>query len=128
MENPPVRLLVVDDFRPFSQLISSTLARRRDLRIVCEVCDGAEAVRKATKLKADLILLDVGLPTLSGIDAARQIRNLVPKSKIVFVSQHSDPDIVQEALSLGASGYVLKQTSRPTYYLPSTPLLTVGIL
>ena len=109
MEHSPVRILVVDDFGPFLQLISSTLARRRDLQIICEVSDGAEAVRKAKELNPDLILLDVGLPTLSGIDAARQIRKLVPQSKIVFVSQHSEPDIVPEALSLGASGYVLKQ-------------------
>jgi two-component system NarL family response regulator len=108
MENPPVRLLVVDDFGPFLQFISSKLAKRRDLQVVCEVSDGEEAIRRATELKPDLILLDVGLPTLSGIEAARQIRELVPKAKIIFVSQYSDPEIVQEALNLGASGYILK--------------------
>ncbi len=108
MENPPVRLLVVDDFGPFLQFISSMLARRTDLQIVCEVSNGEEAVRKATELKPDLILLDVGLPTLDGIQSARQIRKLVPQSKIIFMSQYSDPELVQEALNLGASGYVLK--------------------
>jgi DNA-binding NarL/FixJ family response regulator len=108
MENPPVRLLVVDDFGPFLQFISSTLAGRRDLQIVCKASDGAEAVRKATEMKPDLILLDVGLPSLSGIEAARRILTFTPQSKIIFLSQHSAPDIVQEALNLGAWGYVLK--------------------
>ena len=73
-----------------------------------EASDGAEAVRQAEELKPDLILLDIGLPTLNGMAAARQIRKLAPDSKIIFVSQESSPDLVQEALSLGARGYVAK--------------------
>jgi DNA-binding NarL/FixJ family response regulator len=59
-------------------------------------------------LKPDLILLDIGLPTLNGIEAARQIRKLAPESKIIFLTQESSDDMVEEALSLGAWGYVLK--------------------
>jgi DNA-binding NarL/FixJ family response regulator len=70
--------------------------------------DGLEAVQKAEELKPDLILLDVGLPTLSGIEAARRIRKLSPESKILFVSQEPSPDVVREALGLGARGYVVK--------------------
>jgi DNA-binding NarL/FixJ family response regulator len=78
------------------------------LQVVGEVSDGLEAVRKAEKLQPDLILLDLGLPTLSGIEVARRICKLSQKSKIVFVSQESSADVVQEAFCLGALGYVLK--------------------
>jgi DNA-binding NarL/FixJ family response regulator len=103
-----VRVLVVEDFAPFCRFICSTLRTRQDLDVICEVSDGREAVQKAEELRPDLILLDIGLPTLNGIEAARQIRKLAPESKIIFVSQENSPEIVQEALSLGAWGYVLK--------------------
>jgi len=67
-----------------------------------------EAVREAQRLQPDLILLDIRLPTLNGIEAARRIHELSPISKIVFVTQESSPDVVQEALGLGALGYVVK--------------------
>lgn len=104
----PIRILVVEDFAPFRQFIHSTLAERPDLQVICEVADGLEAVQKAEVLKPDLILLDIGLPTLNGIEAARQLRKLAPASKIIFVTQESSADVMQEALSLGAWGYVLK--------------------
>ncbi len=103
-----VRVLVVEDFEPFRQLTRSMLGKRSDLQIICEVSDGLEAVRKAEKLKPDLILLDVGLPTLNGFEAARQIRTASPNSKIIFVTQESAPAIVEEALVQGAMGYVVK--------------------
>jgi len=103
-----VRVLVVEDFVPFRQYIALTLAKRDDLQVICEVSDGLEAVHKAEELKPELILLDIGLPTLNGIEAARQIRKLAPESKILFVSQESSLDVVQEVLNLGARGYVVK--------------------
>jgi DNA-binding NarL/FixJ family response regulator len=99
---------VVDDFEPFRQLVRSTVAGKLELQIVGEASDGLEAVQKAAELKPDLILLDVALPSLNGIEAARQIRKLVPESKIIFLSQESSAEVVQEALSLGAWGYVVK--------------------
>jgi len=103
-----IRLLVVEDFAPFRKFIRSTLGERADLQVICEVADGLEAVRKAVELKPDLILLDIGLPTLNGIEAARQIRKLAPESRIIFLTQESSADVMQEALSLGARGYVVK--------------------
>jgi DNA-binding NarL/FixJ family response regulator len=103
-----VRILVVDDYEPFRQFIRSTLGERSEWRIVAEVSDGLEAVHKAEELQPDLIMLDIGLPTLNGIDAARRIRSLSPKSKILFVSQESSADVVQEALNSKALGYVVK--------------------
>jgi DNA-binding NarL/FixJ family response regulator len=103
-----VRILVVDDFEPFRQFVYTVLGKRPDLQVAGEASDGVEAVQKAVELKPDLILLDIGLPTLNGIEAARRIRKLVPESKIIFLSQESSAEIVQEAFSLGAWGYVVK--------------------
>jgi DNA-binding NarL/FixJ family response regulator len=103
-----IRILAADDFAPWPRFISSIIAKHADWRIVGEAADGFEAVRKAGELKPDVILLDVGLPLLDGIEAARQIRTLVPESKILFFSGFDDPDIVREALRTGASGYVAK--------------------
>ena len=103
-----MRILVVEDFARFWQVIRSTLAERPDVQVIGEVADGLEAVQKVELLEPDLVLLDIGLPTLNGIDAARQIRKLAPASKIIFVSQESSSEVVQEALKLGAWGYVVK--------------------
>jgi DNA-binding NarL/FixJ family response regulator len=105
---PAVRVLVVEDFDQFRRLICSMLGRMPGLQIVGEASDGLEAVREAEKLQPDVILLDIGLPTLNGMEAARQIRALSPQSKIIFVTQESDPGIVEGALNLGAKGYVVK--------------------
>jgi DNA-binding NarL/FixJ family response regulator len=103
-----IRILVVDDFEPWRHLVSLMLQNKSELQVVGEASDGSEAVQKAVELKPDLILLDIGLPTLSGIDAARQIRKLVPESRIIFLSQEDSTEMVKVALGLGASGYVVK--------------------
>ena len=103
-----MRVLIVEDFVPFRQFICSTLAKKPELQVIGEASDGLEAVQKADELKPDLILLDIGLPSLNGIDAARQIRKLSPESKIIFLSQESSADVIEAALSLGAWAYVLK--------------------
>jgi DNA-binding NarL/FixJ family response regulator len=105
---PCVRVLVVDDFQPFRSFVSSLLKKNPEMQVICEVDDGLEAVQKAVELNPDLILLDIGLPTLTGIEAARQIRQLVPNAKILFLTQESSEDVVQETLGLGARGYVVK--------------------
>jgi DNA-binding NarL/FixJ family response regulator len=98
----------VDDFEPWRRFVSSQLQQHPELLIICEASDGLEAVQKAEELQPDLILLDIGLPTLNGIEAARRIRELAPQAKILFVSQESSSDLVQEAFALGARGYVIK--------------------
>jgi CheY-like chemotaxis protein len=108
LEKPKVRVLVVDDYEPFRRFTCSTLGKKPELQIVAEVSDGLEAVHKSEELQPDLILLDVGLPTLNGIEAARRIRKLSPNSKILFLSQESATDAAQEAFALGALGYVVK--------------------
>ena len=103
-----VQVLVVDDYEPFRQFVCSTLGKIPGLRVVGQASDGVEAVRKAGELQPDLILMDIGLPSLSGIEAARRIRKLAPMSKILFLSQETSGDVVQEALRLGAPGYIVK--------------------
>jgi DNA-binding NarL/FixJ family response regulator len=103
-----VRVLVVEDFEPFRRFVCSRVGDSSQLQVICEVSDGLEAVQKAEELQPDLIILDIGLPNLNGIEAARRIRKLSPQSKILFVSQESSADVIEEALSLGAMGYVIK--------------------
>ena len=108
MATSSIRVLVVDDFEPFRRLVCSILQNELELRTIVEASDGGEAIELAQALQPDLILLDIGLPKLNGIEAARRIRELAPQSKILFVSQESSVDIVQTAFSVGASGYVVK--------------------
>ena len=80
--------------------------------MIGEASDGLEAFQKAEELQPDLILLDIGLPTIDGIEASRRISRLVPFAKILFVSQHNDVDVVAAALSNGAKGYVWKHSAQ----------------
>lgn len=84
-----------------------SLRQRAEFQLIYEATDGLEAVQRAEELQPDLILLDVGLPGLSGIEAGRRIRRVSPNSRILFVSQNLSADVVQEALRLG-QGYLLK--------------------
>jgi DNA-binding NarL/FixJ family response regulator len=103
-----IRVLVVDDFAPFREFVRLTLAERAELEVVGEASDGPEAVQKGLELKPDLILLDLGLPTMNGIEVARRFRELVPESRIIFFSQESSVDLVEEARRMGVWGYVIK--------------------
>jgi DNA-binding response OmpR family regulator len=89
------------------------------------VSDGSEAVQKAEELKPDLILLDIGLPKLNGIEVARRIRQLSPESKIIVLSQESSLDVVNEALGLGVLGYVVKAAAG-TELLPAVEAVLRG--
>lgn len=108
MAKSPIRILVVEDFAPFRAFVISALEQHPELQIIGELSDGLEAVGRAAELNPDLILLDVGLPSLNGIAAARRIRENSPQSKILFVSGDRSPDIVEQALSTGAAGYLVK--------------------
>ena len=112
MATPLIRVLVVDDFEPFRRLVAKVLQQQPELQIICEVSDGLEAVQKAEEIQPDLVLMDIGLPNLNGIEAAQRIRKLSPGSKIVFVSQETSTDVVQGAFASGASGDVHKMNAR----------------
>lgn len=102
------RILIVDDFVPWQHLVLWLLEPETGLQIISTAVDGTEAVQKAEELKPDLILMDLSLPGMNGIEATRQTRIVSPGSKVLFLTHHSEPDIVQAAFDAGASGYVLK--------------------
>jgi DNA-binding NarL/FixJ family response regulator len=108
LEKSTYRVLVVDDYEPWRSFATRTLQKKPGLQVVSQATDGLEAVQKAQELQPDLILLDIGLPTLNGIAAARRILQCAPKTKILFLSEHRSSDIVKEALGTGATGYVVK--------------------
>jgi len=103
-----VRILLVDDNEPFRRFVASALHDQPNLHVIGEVGDGFEAVRQAEAMQPDLILLDIGLPGLNGIGAARRMGELAPNARIIFLTQESSTDMVREALSLGAWGYLIK--------------------
>jgi DNA-binding NarL/FixJ family response regulator len=105
---PTVRVLVVDDYEPWRRFVASEFQKLPELEIVGEASDGQVAVQQAGELHPDMILLDIGLPTLNGLEAANRIRQVAPDAKIIFLTQNSDRDVVRAALSTGARGYVLK--------------------
>ena len=106
--NVQIRVLVVDDHEPFRRLVCSMLQEQASVQVVGEVQDGLEAVRQAELLQPDLILLDIGLPGLNGIEAARRIGKVASAARIIFLTQECVPDVVKEAFRLGAWGYVIK--------------------
>ena len=108
MDPSSIRVLVVDDFKPWHHLISTMLRKQPELNIIEGVSDGLAAVQRAQELQPDLILLDIGLPTINGLEVARRIRRCSPQSKILFVSENLSPGIGEEALGTGAGGYLVK--------------------
>jgi DNA-binding NarL/FixJ family response regulator len=104
----PISVLVIEDFEPVRNLICTKLKTDPRLEVVGQVSDGVEGVKKAQELQPHLILLDIGLPRLNGLEAARRICKVSPSSKIVFVTQESSTETIEEALRLGAKGYIVK--------------------
>ena len=102
----PVRVVVVDDSSEIRDLVISRIHSLPELQVIGEACDGEEAVRKVEALRPDLVFLDLGLPILNGFEVIRITRRTTPQSKTIFVSQESSPGVLQEALNLGARGYV----------------------
>jgi two-component system, NarL family, nitrate/nitrite response regulator NarL len=103
-----VRIVVVDDFDLWRSFVIARLRERADLEIVGFASDGLQAVQIAEELQPDLILLDMMLPKLNGIEAAEQIRKVAPLTKILFVSSESDLESVRSAFQAGGSGYISK--------------------
>lgn len=104
-----IRILVADDFEAWRLRIRGLLQFRPPWRIVCEARDGLEAVEQTVELRPDIVVLDIQMPKLNGIEAARRIRQECPGARIVFVSQNSDREIMHAALATGAKAYVLKE-------------------
>jgi len=103
-----IRILVVDDHTPWRNFVLSKVKKTSGLEVVGEAADGAEAIARALELKPDLILLDIGLPNLSGLEVARRLGDMLPASKIIFLTQNCDAELMAHCLGRGARGYVVK--------------------
>ena len=123
---PKIRVLVVDDFKEWRRFVVSKLCQEREVEIIGEAADGLEAVEKASKLEPELILLDIGLPSLNGIEVARRILQAAPNTRIVFLSENRSRDIAEEALHTGAAGYVVKSEAA-TALLPAMDAALQGM-
>ena len=101
-------ILVVDDYEAWRRFVSTTLLKVPQMRVIGEAFDGPSAVRSAQQLRPDLVVLDIGLPGLNGIEVARRIRELRLHSRILFLSENRSRDLADEALRAGGDGYVVK--------------------
>ena len=108
VSTPSVRILLVDDFHPYRAFTASTLSKQPGFQIVGEAADGLEAVQKAEELQPDLVVLDIAIPKLNGIETARKIRTVSPESRILFLTGNDYPQIAREAMDAGQGGYVIK--------------------
>jgi DNA-binding NarL/FixJ family response regulator len=105
---PCLRVLVVEDHERFRRVLCELLQQRADLLIVGEAADGLDAICQAEALRPDVVILDIGLPMLSGIEVAGRIRAKVPDAKLIFVTNESSLEVVEQAFRRGAHGYVYK--------------------
>lgn len=108
VNNSNFQIIVVDDYEDWRNFVSSALMQQIESCVIREAVDGLQAVQFATDLQPDLVTMDLGLPKLNGIEAARQIREKCPNTKILFISENRSPEIVQAALAAGGMGYVVK--------------------
>jgi len=125
LEKAILRVLIVDDFQPWRQFLLSTLQKLPQLKVIGEEADGLSAVHSAEDLKPDLIILDISLPKLNGIEAARRIRKLSPGSRILFASADRSRETVEAALETGACGYLVK-TDAGSELLPAIAAVIGG--
>jgi DNA-binding NarL/FixJ family response regulator len=108
VETQSKRILIVDDFAPWRRFLSTVLSVAPEWQVSGEVATGADALTQAQELQPDLVLLDIGLPDIDGLEVARQLKAIAPKAKIVFLTAESSSDLVKDALATGALGYVIK--------------------
>ncbi|MGA8432605.1 MAG: response regulator transcription factor [Candidatus Sulfotelmatobacter sp.] len=106
-----IRILVVDDHPIVRQGLRTLLEGREGWEVIGEASDGMEAVEKAGQLLPDVMVLDVTMPRMNGLEACRAIRRSLPKLEILFVTQHDSPQMMREALDAGARGYVVKSNA-----------------
>ena len=106
-----VRVLVVDDFQEWQEFVCAALQQIANLEVVGLASDGPEAVEKASNLHPDLVVLDIALPTMNGIEVARSLRRVSPESTIVFMTADGSSELREEGYRAGASGYVVKSSA-----------------
>jgi DNA-binding NarL/FixJ family response regulator len=106
-----IRILLADDHRILREGLRSLLAQQADMLVVGEASDGEQVVRLARELQPDVVIIDVVMPAVDGVEATRQIRALVPSTKVIALSMHSDRRFVSEMVRAGALGYLVKDSA-----------------
>ena len=120
-----LRILVVDDHEIFRTQVCALLESQPGFEVICEAGDGLEAVRHAQELQPDIVVLDITMPVLGGIEAAVRIRRVAPKAQIVFLSQYDSEAVARAALASGALAYVTK-SSAATDLIPAVQSVSDG--
>src|SRR5260370_29957561 len=110
-EDKSLRILVVDDHEMFREQVCALLRTQPGFEVICEAANGFEGVSRAAELQPDVVVLDISMPSLGGIEAAGRIHRFAPKSQIVFLSQHNSETIAQTGLAAGALAYVTKSSA-----------------
>ena len=110
----PIRVLLVEDHKVVRQGLRALLSVEDDIEVAGEVQDGREAVRLIETLRPDVVIMDIAMPLLNGVEATRQILKLVPDTRVLVLSAHSDDEYVLQVIEAGAAGYLLKQTAANT--------------
>lgn len=111
MTDRPIKIFLADDHTIVRQGLAKLLEAESDLEVIGEAKDGREAVNKVQKLKPDIVIMDIAMPLLNGIEATRQIKKILPQTKIIILSMHSHDRYISELIGLGASGYLLKDST-----------------
>jgi len=106
----PVRILLADDHTIVRQGLARLLEEQRNFKVVGEAVNGQDAVEKAEKLKPDIIIMDIAMPRMNGIEAAKRVRKVIPETKIIILSMYSHEHYIHELLECGVSGYLLKDS------------------
>lgn len=125
MKKSLVRVLIVDDFPAWRSFVALQVRQKKAWQIVSEASDGVEAIQKACESRPEVVVLDIGLPGLSGLEVAQCILRDLPSTKILFLSENRSCEVVQECLRIGGSGYVLKSDSAKDF-LPAMAAVLRG--
>ncbi|HEY3365227.1 MAG TPA: response regulator transcription factor [Symbiobacteriaceae bacterium] len=112
----PIRILLADDHALFRSGLAALLSAHADFAVVGEAADGFEAVRQAVSLRPDVVLMDIGMPGIGGVEATREIRRQAPSTRILALTQHDDEGYLRQMLKAGAGGYLVKKAADMELY------------